>query len=507
MNKSMYWKRYEKGYNKIISIILLLAVLSGVFLFGCTSNKEANETSTNSSTGMSIETTTQEPSTEKTVVQPELNEYGLPDEIEGGSILQTFCWSFSTIEENLENIANAGFAAVQTSPIMECKVGENGGMQIQDTDDSAGKGKWYYHYQPTNYVIGNYQLGTEEEFHSLCNEAKKYGVKIIVDAVINHVSSDLEAVSKDVKELTDEPFHDEGEIIDYSDRTEVTQGKMLGLWDWNTQDKAVQTYLHNYLKKCIELGASGFRYDGAKHIELPDDEVKSDFWPTVLDNGASFQYGEILQGGSDRIAKYSEYMNVTASIYGETLRGRLSNNDLDVNYLEDFRVNSVDESKLVTWVESHDNYCNDASYSYLDNQKIRYGWAVIAARAGGTTLFFSRPDGSDSDNPWGNNLIGAKGDDNFMSEQVTQLNKFRNNMLGLDETLSNPQENTKVLMIQRGNKGAVIINISDEDVVFDNEDCVVFDGEYTNKLSDEVFIVKDEKISGTVKAGEIIIIY
>ena len=56
--------------------------------------------------------------------------YGLTEKVEDGAILHAWCWSFQTIRENLENIAKAGFSAVQTSPINECLVGDNGGMQL-----------------------------------------------------------------------------------------------------------------------------------------------------------------------------------------------------------------------------------------------------------------------------------------------------------------------------------------------------------------------------------------
>ncbi|MBQ1992593.1 MAG: hypothetical protein II233_07465, partial [Clostridia bacterium] len=119
-----------------------------------------------------------------------VNDYGLADNISDGAILHCWCWSFNTIKDNMKEIADAGFSTIQTSPINQCKIGEDGGMQIQDKGDSYNKGKWYYHYQPTDYVIGNYQLGTEEEFRAMCEEADKYGIKVIVDAVVNHMSGD-----------------------------------------------------------------------------------------------------------------------------------------------------------------------------------------------------------------------------------------------------------------------------------------------------------------------------
>ncbi|MBQ2124637.1 MAG: hypothetical protein II196_02475 [Spirochaetales bacterium] len=38
---------------------------------------------------------------------------------------------------------------------------------------NKGTGKWYYHYQPTDWKIGNYQLGTRDDFISMCKKALK----------------------------------------------------------------------------------------------------------------------------------------------------------------------------------------------------------------------------------------------------------------------------------------------------------------------------------------------
>lgn len=419
-----------------------------------------------------------------------------------GAILHAWSWSFETIKNNLPAIKEAGYTSIQTSPINECKVGEDGGMELY------GNGKWYYHYQPTDYKIGNYQLGTEDQFKELCEAANSMGIHIIVDVPLNHVSSDMSAVSDNIKNLCENPFHDIGEITSYSSRKQVTQGDLLGLHDLNTQDKAVQEYELAYLKHCIEDGASGFRFDAAKHVELPDDKdsFASDFWPTVLDNGATFQYGEILQDETSRIDAYAEYMGVTASLYGDAIR-RVCNGNFGTGNLDSYGSDKVDESKFVTWVESHDNYCNDGTWEEYDESEIEYGWAVIAARAGGTPLFFSRPAGSSTDSQWGNNKIGEAGSDEYKSPTVSTLNHFRNEMAGLGETLSNPDgDERKVLMIERGDRGAVIINGSSSDYSLDAP-TVLADGEYYDKLTSDKFTVSGGKISGKVPAGAIAVVY
>ncbi|KAB4815099.1 hypothetical protein GAG89_27045, partial [Bacteroides thetaiotaomicron] len=320
------------------------------------------------------------PSYNPTPVYPDnpevnLNEYGLAEDIEDGAILHAWCWNFNTIKEMIPQIAAAGFSAVQTSPINSIIEGDNGGLQI------SGKGKWYYHYQPTEYEeIGNYQLGTDEEFREMCEVAHQYGVKVIVDQVLNHMTASEGAISDKIKNEIDwgdpgewgnpeKPWTHKNTGTKWSekDRFEETQNPLSGLIEWNTQNENVQQYLRQWLETCVAAGADGFRYDAAKLIELPDDisvtypeyQFSSDFWPTVLQNGASFQYGEVLQEGepnhiyspeltggyndqdSSRLSAYQSQtfttadgekknMNTTLSFYGFRLRDAISSGHVNV---------------------------------------------------------------------------------------------------------------------------------------------------------------------------------
>ena len=434
------------------------------------------------------------------------NPYGLTENISDGVILHAWCWSFNTIKENLQQIAEAGYTSVQTSPINQCLVGDGGGMELM------GNGKWYYHYQPTLYTIGNYQLGTLEEFKSLCSEAEKYGINIIVDVVANHCSSDYNAISSTIKNLPGGAFHDGFGIGNYNNRFECTQGQLLSLYDLNTQNTNVQQMILNYLKSCVEAGADGFRYDAAKHIELPDDEpdkgrdFASEFWPVILNNGSKFQYGEVLQDTNSRTSSYAEYMSVTASYYGGTLREAASNSSFNAENLSDYRSQNTPSEKLVTWVESHDNYTGDETWKRLDSQAVRQAWAVIAARGDTTPLFFNRPDGSTTKDPWGKNKIGIAGDDNYFHPEVAAVNQFRNAMVGLPNELSNPTGDNSVLMIERGSAGAVIINASDNDLNL-NFATNVKDGVYEDAATGAPVTVSGGKLSGTVKAGAVAVIY
>lgn len=433
------------------------------------------------------------------------------DGISAGTILHAWCWSFGTIKDSMADIAAAGYSAVQTSPANACIEGGGGGMQLM------GQGKWYYQYQPTDWTIGNYQLGTEQEFAEMCAEAHRYGVKVIVDIVPNHTASDTSAVSQSLIDAAggiDKLYHSnyQKNIVNYSSRIECTSYSLSGLPDVNTENHAYQDYLIAYLKKLIDDGADGVRYDAAKHIALPDDptaenNVRNDFWERIPEavGKERFQYGEVLQGDNDCTEKYIPYIgHVTASDYGKQLRGLLAGRMLNAKMLEDFMIGY--DPAAVTWVESHDTYTDGSSLSVSDTQII-LGWAAITARGDGTPLFFDRPYGGCKLDKWGRmNRIGAAGSPLYKSQEISSLNHFRNAMTGLDTKTSNISEN-KVLMTERGDKGIVLINYKDENVEIET-DCALAEGEYTDKSGmNGTFTVSGGVLKGVMHPDSIAVIY
>lgn len=424
------------------------------------------------------------------------------DSIEAGTILQCFCWDFNTIKESMADIAAAGFTSVQTSPINECLEGENGGMELY------GNGKWYYHYQPTDFKIGNYQLGTREEFKAMCEEADKYGISVLVDVIANHTTPETDAVSQDLIEAGGgslETLYHKGNANDlnnYSSRLDCTTYKMGGLPDINTERPSFQDYFFEFINDCIDCGADGFRYDTAKHIGLPDDPKEDDgfennFWEkatTSVKNADSlFIYGEVLQGNNDRIKDYiSAIGRTTASTYGSKIRSAVNNNVLSPGSVSDYWLGDV-EPNVVTWVESHDNYINDGTAYSFTNEQIILGWSIITARKDGTPLFFDRPYNSSMDNIWGMNRIGTQGDDFYKDSRVKAVNFFRTAMQGEEENLASPGDDTSALIIERGNKGAVIVNT--EGTLKTGFEIGLADGTYVDRV--------DNKTTYTVSNGKL----
>ncbi|CAN2254297.1 alpha-amylase [Bacillus subtilis] len=425
------------------------------------------------------------------------NELTAPS-IKSGTILHAWNWSFNTLKHNMKDIHDAGYTAIQTSPINQVKEGNQGDKSMSN---------WYWLYQPTSYQIGNRYLGTEQEFKEMCAAAEEYGVKVIVDAVINHTTSDYAAISNEIKSIPNWT-HGNTQIKNWSDRWDVTQNSLLGLYDWNTQNTQVQSYLKRFLERALNDGADGFRFDAAKHIELPDDgNYGSQFWPNITNTSAEFQYGEILQDSASRDAAYANYMNVTASNYGHSIRSALKNRNLSVSNISHY-ASDVGADKLVTWVESHDTYANDDQEStWMSDDDIRLGWAVIASRSGSTPLFFSRPEGGGNGVRFpGKSQIGDRGSALFEDQAIAAVNTFHNVMAGQPEELSNPNGNNQIFMNQRGSHGVVLANAGSSSVTI-NASTKLPDGSYANKAGDGSFQVTDGKLTGTINARSVVVLY
>lgn len=441
-------------------------------------------------------------------------------------ILHAWSWAFDTIAANMKDIAAAGYDYVQTSPAQTCYVGEGGGMALYSEPGDSVTGKWYYYYQPIDWQIGNYMLGSKESLAALCDSAAKYGVKVIVDVLPNHTAFDTTAVTQNLNIAVgghDKLYHSNGlqPVEDYNDRLQCTLWASGGLPDVNTENPMFQKYYMQYVNDLLALGVRGFRYDTAKHIGLPSDPTdtlvqRNNFWDVALGresvDGVSlalpvdslFIYGEVLQDRNTKETEYAEYMDLVASSYGHALRNVLEAGDTHADSLNTWHHPAAPE-QLITWVESHDTYCNAHESAHLTDDQIRTGWVFLTARQNGTPLFFSRPAGSTRDNYWGNNRIGARGNNEFMHPEVVAANKFRKEMSGQPESIFYT-DNGAVAEVARGDKGVSLINFSAEQQAVQLPTTLA-NGTYTDAVHMHEFRVADGTLSGTMAPLTTYIIY
>lgn len=431
------------------------------------------------------------------------------------TILHVWSWNFPTIAKNMKTIADAGFTMLQTSPVQQHFNPEG---KITKIFDGGGKdGSWYYYYQPTDWKIGNAIVGTREQMKEMMDSAAKYNVQVLVDVLPNHTAFDVDAVSDDFYNAVggrDRMFHSKGltPINNYNDREQCTLWAMGSLPDVNTENPDFQKYYLTFVNDLLSLGVHGFRYDTAKHIGVHSDPVdtasgvkENDFWDVVTGRksvkGVSlsqpydslFVYGEVLQDKNVPELEYADYMGQTASGYGHVLREALAKGSVNGLDIVSWHHQAAPEY-LTTWVESHDTYCNAHESASLTDDQIRTGWVFLTARQNGVPLFFSRPMGSTRENYWGDNVIGARGNDEFFHPEVVAVNKFRKAMSGQKEDLQFSPDGS-ILLVNRGKKGAAVVNISSV-AGFVDLPTGLPDGVYTDVVYGKEFKVKKHRLHG-----------
>ena len=476
------------------------------------------------------------------------NPYFLPETPHGGNILHAWNMSFNEIIEHIPYIAQAGFGIIQTSPIGESFIRDTGG-------------RWYDLYQPTRFAIGNY-LGTEEEFREMIKVATSYGIFVIVDAIPNHATAYWEEIDPMLREHEPSLFHSRppenmltniwAAPMDFDDRRSFVRSNLLGLRDFYTSRPEFQALYMEFLGKIIDAGASGFRFDAAHHIELPNDppDIASDFWPVissfvnerVLSLGRiPFQYGETLGPGHRAnhylhslydisnflVMSYAFNRHIMSSVeIGFLLDGQngwnstnfhihgnpLSQGDTFFGFAftaPDLGGHEGFAKGIVPFVESHDLYANEGESRHLTNRQILLGWALIAARKDTTPLFFVRPDigfqnsgnifipqddGSYT-NRWGHELF-------YRDPAVTAINWFANDFIDLDERTATYGS---LAIIERGDIGAVLVNVGNEpvDIVFP---VGLKDGNYTCVTTLGVYNVLDGWLTGPTIEGQTVVV-
>lgn len=414
-------------------------------------------------------------------------DYGLPTDIKDGNILHCFDWKMSDVRKELPNIAEAGFAAVQISPVQR--------------NVSSGV-IWYDVYRPYDFkFIGSNGIGKADDLISLCNEAEKYGIKIIVDVVFNHVDNSS----------YHDPWWDEGgrlrtgnDYINYSNRYSITHHKLGDYPEVNSEDSDVTARAKAYIEELKAYGVRGIRFDAAKHIGLPSEGT--DFWKEVTSVPGMFYYGEILgtPGGSSATSlmkEYTQYMSVTDESYSTSARNASGVPTSSGNWT----TKGVEAEKLVYWGESHDTYSNTPQYGGVSNGTsqtvIDKAYAILACRNAGVGLYFSRPTVSNV----GNIKVGSKGTTHFTSKEVAEINKFKNAMVGRADFYA---QNGSAAIVTRDGGGAVIVTkTSNATVDIANGGGYCPPGTYYDRVSGNQFTVTPTSIKGQTGPTGIAVIY
>jgi alpha-amylase len=205
------------------------------------------------------------------------------------------------------------------------------------TDDLGVTGLWlmpimqspsYHGYDVTDYYTVNKDYGTNEDFKRLVSEAHKRGIKIIIDLILNHTSTQhpwfIEARDNPESERrswyiwsADNPGYlgPWGEEVWHYSPTGYYYGVYSsGMPDLNLENPQVTTEMENVALFWLDdLSVDGFRLDGARHLIergpiQVDTQATHEWWKTFrtvykASNPKAMTVGEIWSRGTD-VVKY-----------------------------------------------------------------------------------------------------------------------------------------------------------------------------------------------------------
>ena len=298
--------------------------------------------------------------------------------------IQLFQWNWESIgRECTDTLGPAGIAWVLTSPPQEHIAGS----------------PWWTAYQPVSYTIES-RLGTREQFAAMVDTCHEAGVKVIADAVINHMTgqdSDGEGWAGtpyghyDYPGLYDEDdFHHCGlsesdDITDYSSAGNVQTCELVNLADLATEKDSVRTTIAAYLNDLRSLGVDGFRIDAAKH--MPADDVAA---IVELVDGDPYIVNEVIRTDGEPIQPEDYLASGDVFEFGLSyqLVTWMKTGGLDaIGNIDSYGFAPSEQAR--TFVDNHDTERNRQTLSYRDGPRYLLAEYLLLASDYGSPVLYS----------------------------------------------------------------------------------------------------------------------
>ena len=341
---------------------------------------------------------------------------------EPGVTVNLWEWNWRSIRSECPTLKKSGYDGVQVAPP------QNSLKRTKVEQDDPGTGSkvphpWWEVYQAIDYSLTS-RMGDESEFRTMVSTCRRAGVKVYVDAVINHTAGQgtqsyggktYAPYSYPDAGYRAENFHvprkecptENGGIGDYSNKTQVFNCNLVGLQDLATQTGQVRGTLADYLNKLLSYGVSGFRVDAAKHVGQKDLNAIYNRLDKTEDGVRPYWALEVFGGGPGALSPAA--FTVSGDVLGldggrqifnafKSYEG--SGNIGDISGLSTFGSGSglTKSSKTLSFVTNHDTDRNAGEYlGHKDGQQYYLATQWLLADGYGSPQVYSSFDfGSDT---------------------------------------------------------------------------------------------------------------
>lgn len=279
------------------------------------------------------------------------------------------------ISDKLDYLVELGFNAIYLTPVFR----------------SISNHK----YDISDYKQVDEHFGGNDDLRELIESAHSKGIRIILDAVFNHCSEELEQFQDVVAKGRKSPYHDW--FVIYGDRPDPVKKnyEMFAgctyMPKWNTSNPKVQQYLIDIALFWIhEYHIDGWRLDVS-------DEVSHDFWRTFrkhvkAENSEVAIIGENWHDASDYLRgdQYDSIMNYafTKACLDYFAFGRFNAEDM-ANKLSSILMRNTDiaNNMMLNLLDSHDTY--RFIYEVKDNiQKLKAAISILMIFPGTPCIYY-----------------------------------------------------------------------------------------------------------------------
>jgi len=323
-------------------------------------------------------------------------------------IVHLFEWKWADIAAECERfLAPNGFAGVQVSPPNENII-------------ASGR-PWWERYQPVSYILTT-RSGNEAAFSDMTRRCNAVGVRIYVDAVINHMSgmsgtgtggSSADNGGKYWPGVPYGPndFNPRCDINNYNDIYQVRNCWLVGLADLNQGTEYVRGKIVDFMNHLINLGVAGFRVDAVKHMWRGDlqnifgrlNNLNTNYGFAA--NSRPFITQEVIDLGGEAISKneYTHLGTVTEFRFSAEI-GRAFRGGNPLKWLYNFGPawGFLESHLALTFVDNHDNQRGhgaggDSVLTYKQSKQYKMATAFHLAWPFGIKRLMSSFSFSDSD--------------------------------------------------------------------------------------------------------------
>ncbi len=357
-------------------------------------------------------------------------------------------------------------------------------------------------YDTRDFMKVDRRLGTNDDFKNVCKTFKENDIKIVLDAVYNHVGRGFWAFN-DVKEHRQNSRYANWFKINFDGNSSYNDGFWYEGWEGhfelvklNLQNEEVVNYLLDCTKFWInEFDIDGLRLDVAYSL---DREFMKKLRKTCLKIKPDFALiGEVLFGDYNLIV--NDEMLHSCTNY-ECYKGLFSSlNDNNLFEIAHSLNRQFGKEQWCIYKDKHlmcflDNHDVSRIYSILnDKEKISVAYALLFTMPGIPCIYYSSEwaqEGSKSDGDWELRPKITEVYENELTKLISKLANFKKTSKALNfGSFENVFINNKQLLIKRASDGETVflaINIENAQSSIYHD---ALNGEFTDVISGEKIVL------------------